>query len=131
MTVNSDPVFGRHETGLPASQDVLKRLLQDPVVVKVAATMNVASLSTLELVEFGVTKQDVRYCYLNGIVEFDPQALASSPSPEVVEQLTQNYYDFWSNRKFRLTDLGLYILECAGQCGSEARRFSTRTSIGC
>jgi hypothetical protein len=106
MTVNSDPVFGRHETGLPASQDVLKRLLQDPVVVKVAATMNVASLSTLELVEFGVTKQDVRYCYLN-------------------------YYDFWSNRKFRLTDLGLYILECAGQCGSEARRFSTRTSIGC
>lgn len=108
----------------------MERLLQDPVVVKVVATMNAASLSTLELVEFGATRHEVRYCYLNGIIEFDPQALASTPSPEVVEQLAQNYYDFWSNRKFRLTDLGLYILECVGQCG-EARHSNTRTSIGC
>ncbi len=131
MTVNSDPVFGRHEAGLPASQDVLERMLQDPVVVKVAATMNGASLSTLELLEFGATKQEIRYCYLNGVIEFDPQALASTPSPEAVEQLVKNYYDFWSNRKFRLTELGLYILECMGQCGAETRRSSTRTSIGC
>ncbi len=130
MNANPGPVFRRHESGLPVSQDVLEHMLQDPGVVKVVATMNAASLSTLELVEFGTTKQDVRYCYINGVIEFDPQALASSPSPAVVEQLAQNYYDFWSNRKFRLTELGLYILECMDQCGVD-HQSKARTSIGC
>ena len=101
-----------HERKLPASEEFIEQLLRNPSIVRIVTVMDVASLSTLELMELGVTKTDIYYAFVNGVIELDPIALSMPPTPEVVETIANGHYDYWNSRKFRLTEeLGLFVLE--------------------
>lgn len=102
----------RQERKLPTSEEFTEQLLKHLSIVRIVTVMDVASFSTLELVELGVTKTDIQYAYANGVIELDPIAVSRTPSPEVVEIMANEHYDHWNNRKFRLSEeLGLFILE--------------------
>lgn len=115
----------RQERKLPTSEEFTEQLLKHLSIVRIVTVMDVASFSTLELLELGVTKTDIQYAYANGVIELDPVAVSRTPSPEVVEIMANEHYDCWNNRKFRLTEeLGLFILEAlsvgGNQLGSKA-----------
>lgn len=104
-----------YEYALPPTEETLERFLHDSTIIKIVTVLDISSLSTLELMEYGLTKQDIRYSYVNGIIEFDLAALLCCPTPSLIEEIVHSYYDFWNSRKFRLTRLGLYILDCLKQ----------------
>jgi len=102
----------RHEKKLPASEEFIEQLLRHPSIVRIVTVMDIASLSTLELLEMGATKADIKYAFVNGVIELDPITLSMAPNPEVVDMIVNGHYDYWNSRKFRLTEeLGLFILD--------------------
>jgi hypothetical protein len=96
----------------------LTSLLRDPVVIRIATVLDVASLSVLELLEYGITRKDVSYALSNEIIMFDKSALIyddlshNLPLTEMDIISSGDYYFYnFLNSKVKLTDLGLYILE--------------------
>lgn len=118
-----------YEYVLPPTDETLERFLHDPIIFKIVTILDISSLSTLELMEYGLTKQDIRYSDVNRIIEFDLTALLCCPDPSLIEEIAHSYYDFWSNRKFRLTELGLYILDCIKQQQGEVEAQPATTSF--
>lgn len=78
--------------------------------------MDVCSLSTLELIEHGLTKEDIRFSFVNGVTELDPRYAMAVPDQTIVSLLVDGKYDFWNRRKFRLSGLGLFLLGCLEGC---------------
>ncbi len=56
----------------------LTRLLRDHVIVRIVSTIDKASLSILELLEYNLTCNDINYALLNGIITVDKSAASSS-----------------------------------------------------
>jgi hypothetical protein len=53
----------------------LTKLLRDPVVIKVVTALDVISLSILELLEYGLSRDDVSQALTNEIIIFGESAL--------------------------------------------------------
>ncbi|WP_148699824.1 hypothetical protein [Candidatus Nitrososphaera evergladensis] len=119
----------------------LKRLLRDPIIVRIVTVLDIASLSVLELFEYGLTRKDVNHAMVNGVIELNK---AKESSPELGEYSTEAlfaiagdvYFQEFLFSKARLTELGLYLLDCLKGCQTEQdiiekvmQRFDTGTFI--
>jgi hypothetical protein len=102
---------------IPLDHDALSGLLNDPVMIRVVTVVNLASLSILELLEYGFTRKDVNRAMAKGIIEFDkpptPPALGTMTKGSFVQHVleTGDYYFGLLSSKVKLTKLGLYMLE--------------------
>lgn len=100
---------------VPLNHDALAGLLNDPVMIRVVMAVNLASLSILELLEYGFIRRDISRAMAKGIIEFDKmQALPENMSKiDVVQRVleTGDYYFGLLSSKVKLTKLGLYMLE--------------------
>lgn len=103
------------EHAVPLDHDALSGLLNDPVMIRVATAVNLASLSILELLEYGFTRKDVSRAMAKGVIDFDklpvlPEAMNRG---DVVQRVleTGDYYFGLLSSKVKLTKLGLYMLE--------------------
>lgn len=100
---------------IPLDHDALSELLSDPVMIRVVTAVNLASLSILELLEYGFTRKDINRAMARGVIEFDkPPALPETMSKrDVVHHVleTGDYYFGLLSSKVKLTRLGLYMLE--------------------
>ena len=91
--------------------------MNDPVMIRIVTVLNYASLSILELLEYGVTRQDVNRAMAKGVIEFAKAPMAKEPETlakaDVIRQVleTGDYYFGVLNSKVRLSKIGLYILE--------------------
>ncbi len=86
------------------SDEDIKSLLEDSVIVKIVNVSNKASLSILELLEFGLSLKEINHALANGIIEFDKTV-------DVYQGTGGDYYFEFLNSKIKLTKLGLYLLE--------------------
>lgn len=84
--------------------EAIKALLDDWVIVKIVNISNRASLSILELREFGLSLKEINHALANGIIEFDKTL-------DVYQGAGGDYYFKFLNSKVKLTELGLYLLE--------------------
>ena len=100
---------------VPLDHDALSGLLNDPVMIRIVTAVNLASLSILELLEYGFTRRDVSRAMAKGVIEFDkPPALPETMSKRDIAQHvleTGDYYFGLLSSKVKLTRLGLYMLE--------------------
>ncbi len=97
--------------------DALSELLSDPAMIRIVMVVNLASLSILELLEYGFTRKDVNRAMAKGVIEFDKPPTPSAPETMTKEGVAQHvletgdYYFGVLSSKVRLTKLGLYMLE--------------------
>ena len=98
--------------------DQLTKLLRDPIIVRIVSVLDIASLSILELLEYNLTRKDINYALLDGVIAVDKSAASSTayedtqPIQDLNILVSGDFYfhNFLSN-KVKLTDVGLYILE--------------------
>jgi|SRR5689334_11967526 hypothetical protein len=99
--------------------DQLTKLIRDPIIIRIVSELGIASLSILELLEYNLTRKDINYALLNGVIAVD-KSVASSTAYEDTRR-TQDlnilvsgdfYFHNFLSSKVKLTDIGLYILEC-------------------
>lgn len=99
--------------------DQLTKLLRDPLIVRIVSIIDVASLSILELLEYDLTRKDINYALLNGVIAVDKSAASSSTAHEDTQYIQDLnilvsgdfYFHNFLSSKVKLTDVGLYILE--------------------
>ena len=98
--------------------DQLTKLLRDPIIVRIVSIIDIASLSILELLEYDLTRNDINYALLNGVIAVDKSAASStahedSPYIQDLNILVSGdfYFHNFLSSKVKLTDVGLYILE--------------------
>ena len=101
--------------------DQLAKLLRDPIIVRIVSVLDIASLSILELLEYNLTRKDINYALLNGVIIVDKSAAAASSTTTYEDtQSIQDlnvlvsgdfYFHNFLSSKVKLTDVGLYILE--------------------
>jgi hypothetical protein len=99
--------------------DQLTKLLRDPLIVRIVSIIDIASLSILELLEYDLTRKDINYALLNGVIAVDKSAASSSTAHEDTQHIQDLnilvsgdfYFHNFLSSKVKLTDVGLYILE--------------------
>ena len=101
--------------------DELTKLIRDPLIVRIVSILDIASLSILELLEYNLTRKDINYALLNGVIAVDKSAAASSSSTAYedthpIQDLNilvsgDFYFHNFLSSKVKLTDVGLYILD--------------------
>lgn len=124
MTVHSRSIFTKKyevarmsDPAIPLDHDALSELLNDPVMTRVVTVVNLASLSILELLEYGFSRKDINRAMAKGVIEFDKQPMPSTPETmskgDIVHHVleTGDYYFGLLSSKVRLSRLGLYMLE--------------------
>ena len=98
--------------------DQLTKLIRDPIIIRIVSELDIASLSILELLEYNLTRKDINYALLNGIIAVDKSAASSAVYEDIQHIQDLNilvsedfYFHNFLNNKLKLTDVGLYILE--------------------
>ncbi len=100
--------------------DQLTKLIRDPIIVRIVSVLDIASLSILELLEYNLTRKDINYALINGIIAVDKSAASSSTTTYEDTQPIQDlnilvsgdfYFHNFLSSKVKLTDVGLYILD--------------------
>ena len=97
----------------------LTKLLRDPIIVRIVSVLDIASLPILELLEYNLTRKDINYALLNGVIAVDKSAASSSKAHEDTQYIQDLnilvsgdfYFHNFLSSKVKLTDVGLYILE--------------------
>ena len=56
---------------IPLDHDALSGLLNDLVMIRLVTVVNLASLSILELLEYGLSRKDISRAMAKGVIEFD------------------------------------------------------------
>ena len=104
-----------------ADLEAITKLLQESVIVRVLTVLDITSLSILELLEYGLTRQDVNYALSKGIIEIDKGTLpkVEITSAEGLLIAGDIYFEQFLNSKVRLTALGQYLLDCIKGCQTE------------
>lgn len=98
----------------PLNHNAISGLLNDPIMIRMVTVVNLTSLSILELLEYGFTRQDVSRAMAKEVIEFDKPLASEPPSRrDVASQIleTGDYYFELLSRKVRLTKLGIFLLE--------------------
>jgi hypothetical protein len=98
--------------------DQLTKLIRDPIIARIVSIVDIASLSILELLEYNLTRKDINYALLNGVIAVDKSAASSTAyeDTQYIQDLNilvggDFYFHNFLNNKVKLTDIGLYILE--------------------
>jgi hypothetical protein len=90
------------------------------MIVRIVSVLDIASLSILELLEYNLTRKDINYALINGIIAVDKSAASSSTITYEDTQPIQDlnilvngdfYFHNFLSSKVKLTDVGLYILD--------------------
>ena len=99
--------------------DQLTKLIRDPIIIRIVSELGIASLSILELLEYNLTRKDINYALLNGVIAVDKSAASSTAYEDTWHTQDLNilvsgdfYFHNFLSSKAKLTDIGLYILEC-------------------
>ena len=58
--------------------DQLTKLIRDPIIARIVSIVDIASLSILELLEYNLTRKDINYALLNGVIAVDKSAASST-----------------------------------------------------
>ena len=53
----------------PVDYEEITQLLQDPIIVRVVTFIDIARLSILELLEYDLTRQDIKHALVSGVIE--------------------------------------------------------------
>ena len=100
------------------NSDQLATLIRDPIIVRIASVLDIASLSILELLEYNLTRKDINYALLNGVIVVDKAASSSMAYEDTQPIQDLNilvsgdfYFHNFLSSKVKLTDVGLSILE--------------------
>lgn len=101
----------------------LAKLLSDPLIIRMVTILNITSLSILELLEYGFTRTDINHALRDGVLESDNKMLPTRDSKSsLVEDFLitfdQYYYQILGS-KLRLSQLGLFLLECIEGCQTD------------
>ncbi len=101
--------------------ETLTKLLRDRIVVKVVTLLDIARLSILELLEYGLTRQDVNHALASGAIEIVKETMPKTEitSAEGLFVAGDIYFHQYLSGKVRLTGLGLYLLDCIKGCQTE------------
>lgn len=98
--------------------DQLTKLIRDPLIVRIVSVLDIASLSILELLEYNLTRKDINYALLNGVIAVDKSAVSSTSHEDTQPIQDLNilvsgdfYFHNFLSSKVKLTDVGLYILD--------------------
>jgi hypothetical protein len=98
--------------------DQLTKLIRNPIIIRIVSELDIASLSILELLEYNLTRKDINYAFLNGVIAVDKSAASSTAYEDIQHIQDLNilisgdfYFHNFLNNKVKLTDVGLYILE--------------------
>lgn len=49
----------------------IAELIVDPIFIKVVTVLDVASLSILELLEYGLSRKEINWALAKGVIQFD------------------------------------------------------------
>lgn len=90
----------------------LTRLLRDPVIARIVTVLDIASLSVLELLEYGMTREQISHALAEDIIEMNETMLPKSVSIEGMFVAGDMYFYQFLNSKVHLTAVGRYILDC-------------------
>ena len=83
-----------------------------PIIIRIVTILDITSLSILELLEYGLTMNDVNFSMANGVIAYDVTTKRmSSEETALGIPLSGDYYYNFLNSKVKLTELGLYILD--------------------
>jgi hypothetical protein len=103
---------------LTIDSDQLTKLIRDPIIIRIVSELDIVSLSILELLEYNLTRKDINYALLNGVIAVDKSAASSAVYEDIQHIQDLNilvsgdfYFHNFLNNKLKLTDVGLYILE--------------------
>lgn len=78
------------------------------MIIKVVKSIDKASLSILELLEFGISRREIYHALANSVVEYDktPDKFTTTE-----DEVSGDYYFKFLNTKVKLTPLALRLLE--------------------
>ncbi len=92
------------------SAESLMEVMKDGALVRLVSIIDVSSMSVLELLESGFTRQEVGRALSKGVITYE----TGTPHMETVGEAFESgdYFFHMLNTKVRLTELGLYVLDC-------------------
>ena len=97
---------------IPIDRITLSNLMSRPIIIRIVTILDITSLSILELLEYGLTMNDVNFSMANGVIAYDVTTKRmSSEETALGIPLSGDYYYNFLNSKVKLTELGLYILD--------------------
>lgn len=97
---------------IPIDRITLSNLMSRPIIIRIVTILDITSLSILELLEYGLTMNDVNFSMANGVIAYDiTTKRMSSEETALGIPLSGDYYYNFLNSKVKLTELGLYILD--------------------
>jgi hypothetical protein len=88
----------------------IKEFLTDSGITRIAKIIDNASLSILELLEYGLTRKEINHALSNNIITFD-KTPEKFPTDESGHVPTSDYYFSFLTSKVKLTELGLVLLQ--------------------
>ena len=98
----------------------LSNLLKDPIIMRIVIVLDVTHLSVLELLEYGLTRQDVSRALSVGVIEIERiPSEAEVILAESVLLAGDTYFQQFLSSKVKLTTLGLHLLDCIKGCQTE------------
>ena len=100
------------------SAESLMEVMKDSALVRLVAIIDVSSMSVLEILESGFTRQEVSRALAKGVIAYE----TGTPHVKTVGEAFESgdYFFQMLNTKVRLTELGLYVLDCI-KSGDEPR----------
>jgi hypothetical protein len=93
-----------------ASAESITEVMKDGALVRLVTVIDISSMSILELLESGFTRQEVSRALSKGVIAYVAGAPHTEISREVFE--SDDYFFRMLNEKVGLTELGLYVLDC-------------------
>lgn len=99
--------------GLPTDMNTITGLMRKPIIIRIVSILDVTSLSILELLEYGLTLDDINYSMTNRVISYEEPRIvlvAEDYSGLGIHETPDYYYNSLRN-KVKLTEIGLYILE--------------------
>ena len=96
------------------STETLNEIMKDAALVKIVTIIDIANMSVLELLESGLTRQEVSRALSKGVIAYEKGAPHEETAGELFE--SGDYFFRMLNTKVKLTELGLYILDCIKSC---------------
>lgn len=92
------------------SAESLAEVMKDSAIIRLVTVIDISSMSVLELLESGFTRHEVSRALAKGVIAYEKGA----PHEETVGEAFESgdYFFRMLNTKVRLTELGLYVLEC-------------------
>ncbi len=93
----------------PIDPTELNVLINNPTVLKIVDIVNLNSLSMLELIEFNCTVDEINFCLKNKVITLEKINLPEYKSQH--KNLKEVYNTTSHHHRYRLTELGIYILD--------------------